>query len=1069
MNKSNAETEIINFPIFISSNPCGEDQFESKSQERIAGNISNIIKNNDSCHIIGIDGEWGSGKSNVVKMVQDKLEKEEYHFFVYDAWGHQEDLQRRSILEELTQDLSVTHGILDNEEWEKNLKQLLAKSKETEKKTIPSLSLGIVVSLLVLISTPVVKIISDTISDIRWKIFVMAIPLLAFIILYIFYVIKERNENKKAEGDSRKLKKKNIWRSALKRLFHIYQKHQIEDTTFETISEDEPSVSKFRKWMKDISDSLGEKQYRLVLVFDNMDRLPVPKVKDLWASIHTFFAEKFYDNVWVIVPFDRAHIQAAFRELNANSTTNYGNDFINKTFSVVYRVSLPILSDWKRFFEKKWGEAFGVGYRKEEYEKVVQIYDILGKDITPRRVIAFINELVSIKQNQPDIPGEYIALFILKKAEILSKAFEEIIKPTYLEGVTFIYGNDDKLAENIGALVYQIEAPKAIQVIYTDKLTRALNNNDIGSATTIGQSGEFEDILGKAVPGVANLHNTILCLDFLEKKDTSIQLSVWNDLYRRMIQNFEQGQKIKESQKILLQKTSYKGIYLGKILSDFKESQQFNSVDYYESINQLKNVIKEKDLKIELERFLPEIETKVDDFIPFVKLAKNTQQYYGIKCNNDDLDTYLSSINMAIDELEKIDFLPFIMSDYELVEFTDKLEESINANKNVPSNKALLGLLYKRYKEVFNATPLNVIIEDQFIHSFFNQSNPAEDFYYDLIGMRISKFTNMSVTYANPINAVLSKEDGELSKKLSEQIEYYVTFNNLLLNLQNFGDYPVYTEVVRILTYSQDSKSHVNLVSILQHFAVICESGKIDPLKLIQRLNEYSDQMKAINVGNLKTNIPDVLFFQSALKAENSLASNCINLLKQYLDSLTIEDWKESFEDEDSYEFQTSILLDDYRYKQDGVEAIKATLNEIADNQLPIPGKRAWENTINKLTRESLVIAFRNVRDRFYSTEIKVDSFKFFADWMFNYGDLDKRAEALRKIFTSEVLHDSNCLKIISVHINILKNIIKNADENEQTEFKSIIASLAENSDNQVAMIIAKEIGIGRKKKEGNE
>ena len=54
--------------------------------------------------IIGIEGIWGSGKSNVVKMLEREL-SDDYYFFEYDAWGHQEDLQRRSILELLTSKL----------------------------------------------------------------------------------------------------------------------------------------------------------------------------------------------------------------------------------------------------------------------------------------------------------------------------------------------------------------------------------------------------------------------------------------------------------------------------------------------------------------------------------------------------------------------------------------------------------------------------------------------------------------------------------------------------------------------------------------------------------------------------------------------------------------------------------------------------------------------------------------------------------------------------------------------------------------------------------------------------
>ena len=63
---------------------------------------------------------------------------------------------------------------------------------------------------------------------------------------------------------------------------------------YETLSEDEPTVYEFKTWMQDISDVIKEKgQRKLVLVFDNMDRLPAEKVKELWSSIHTFFPRRF--------------------------------------------------------------------------------------------------------------------------------------------------------------------------------------------------------------------------------------------------------------------------------------------------------------------------------------------------------------------------------------------------------------------------------------------------------------------------------------------------------------------------------------------------------------------------------------------------------------------------------------------------------------------------------------------------------------------------------------------------------------------------------------------------------
>ena len=53
----------------LSNSPCNEDLFEGKVHEKLAKIIADEISNDPNCSIIGIDGGWGSGKSNLVGII----------------------------------------------------------------------------------------------------------------------------------------------------------------------------------------------------------------------------------------------------------------------------------------------------------------------------------------------------------------------------------------------------------------------------------------------------------------------------------------------------------------------------------------------------------------------------------------------------------------------------------------------------------------------------------------------------------------------------------------------------------------------------------------------------------------------------------------------------------------------------------------------------------------------------------------------------------------------------------------------------------------------------------------
>lgn len=156
------------YPRFIPDIPVGEDCFEGHSQEKLAHSVCDYIRLQDEGavanatsntqektfmpRILGIEGSWGSGKSNVVNMIERELSKEGYFTFIYDAWGHQEDLQRRSILETLAINLinnKVLQGVVKIQmrngkeheaAWKDQLSMLLSNKTTTIRKSTPRLT-----------------------------------------------------------------------------------------------------------------------------------------------------------------------------------------------------------------------------------------------------------------------------------------------------------------------------------------------------------------------------------------------------------------------------------------------------------------------------------------------------------------------------------------------------------------------------------------------------------------------------------------------------------------------------------------------------------------------------------------------------------------------------------------------------------------------------------------------------------------------------------------------------------------------------------------------------------------
>ncbi|MGL4392302.1 MAG: P-loop NTPase fold protein [Fusobacteriaceae bacterium] len=475
----------------------GEDKLDG-SHTKIAKEISACIKDND-IKIIGLEGEWGSGKSNVIEIMKKNFltAEKKYYFFTFDTWGHQEDLQRRAFLQELIEDLVEKKFI--KEEWKtKKLEDILSNKTLTKTKELLQLSKTVIIIAIILFFNKVFSYAPD-----RWlrfesvANFCSTFPMFLKNILIGLEIFIEKNPVLFLASS--------LWiilpcmrkKLNLAELFNVFT-GKISATNLEVSTLYlEPSINDFKDWMEKLSKVLNpenikseEEKVKLVIVFDNMDRLPPEKVKEIWSLVHTFFAEKTYDKIWVLVPFSASHLKKAF-DSDDEKTEDNSQGFVNKTFPIVYRVTPPILKSWKDFFRDRFIEIFESDF-ENNFDRIEVIYNYLETNKTPRNIILFINKLATLKNLYHEIDFDIITYYILKKDVIDEGALlnkndkcKDVFK--FFDG-RFHFGN-------LAALYFGTTKENATHILLESEINSAFSEGDFKSLEKIKDFPGFYHVL----------------------------------------------------------------------------------------------------------------------------------------------------------------------------------------------------------------------------------------------------------------------------------------------------------------------------------------------------------------------------------------------------------------------------------------------------------------------------------------------------------------------------------------------------------------------------------------------
>lgn len=1095
-----------NYPQFISNLPCGEDYTEGKSQDRLAVAIAEHITSADGKNeaqlprIIGLKGDWGTGKSNVIKILDKPNEelqkahnvlkriKDEYHIFEYDAWGHQEDLQRRSFLETLTSKL-MEEGFLSESEkvkswetekkitWKEKMEELLAHKRVTNNKSIPVFNGGALWAALSLSLTPISAFIAErlesqkVIENIPLLVLIAFCPILLGVIVWLFACIF----NKEARH----------WGYLLK----ISKDATTSTKNLETINEEEPTVAKFIRWMKDLSDNISEyKKPKLIIVYDNMDRLPADKVKELWSSIHTFFAENGFKNIWVIIPFDEKHLSCAFGENEKKEQLT--KHFISKTFPVIYRVTPPVITDYQKLFDNLYSQAFGETEEKSK-ETIYRILRLEKPNATIREMIEFINSLVALKQIwKEEIDLLYCAIFKLKEHEIVNNPIEEhvfgdqhgethietqnitieeeILSGYYLgDNLKYIIPNNETLQTNIAALVYGVPKKLAEQIPMIKYIDSCFENspNDINKYS---QSSKFVDILQKNIQDAdeAKTDSIIESLSNLDTKsftgtDKTKIVNIWDELTNRKEKQKLSKQEFDKSYQNLLSHVNDKEKLISKLCNrlqffEKEEKGEFNGGDYYIALRSIQDFISNNNIGFDITQYLAEIEKEPKIFVDYVQAAKEDYKTFKLSTDNKKLNNHLKE-----NKLEDLAIIKYIKDNikYNFEELKQYIETFIPSDKLDATNfKPILDA----YKLISEMKPLHAQLtlnqRNQIWNHFAGQVDTNE--YLEIAAIQLVQnvnigkdFTDMQIEY------------------IAKQIDYYGNYGDLLVNSNN-------KNLNKVLKYMTENKLGcvLSLDKVLPQFFNVKNKINITEVALLIQLDKWKDQKDIITQENIHNIIPKDLYqftketINDLTKHINETAIKALSLVDE--NTLYNQINQPNQPNTNNYWYKVVGNLIDTDFCKPLPENIFNIgiryLKEVASNGT-IPKKNSVRaKIIERLDKRKTGAKIEEIRNVFCNSQstITTQKFQYLENWLRQQGKLKSRAPEVVHHIIDPITNDNACLKLLSDNAGFYKNLFDEVgDEATPTKQKIEKVINSGNADEKI-LEFGKLIGITKENKD---
>lgn len=398
---------IADKPMFV----LDESEELKFGHEEIALTLEKIIMNSPNPFTIGLFGKWGVGKSTIAYYLKGLLKNSKTACVIFDVWKHEGDSLRRTFLKEVLKQLNDygngyfnTKYIL-NERIEGSIQKEVEGPIYIKRDQIKQIW---VYGLIILILLFIIGIFANHYGDLNLYFQIIASILLSGGLLgWIFRVVFVTTDKTTTNLD------------------RFVDPHDFE--------------KEFEKLIRNV------KNQKIVIVFDNLDRVTHEKSVEVLSTIKTFLEPREDQctgkSMVFIIPCDekaiKNHIRSAFNIENNNSASPFDPDeFLRKFFNTIIRIPEFISGELEDYAMKKLKHT-GINVLVDN--KVAWLLVKAFRD-NPRQIVQFVNIILAnyllIKEREgegKDFPKDYIENNIAQLAKylILSELFPnemEIIK-----------------------------------------------------------------------------------------------------------------------------------------------------------------------------------------------------------------------------------------------------------------------------------------------------------------------------------------------------------------------------------------------------------------------------------------------------------------------------------------------------------------------------------------------------------------------------------------------------------------------------------------------------------------